>query len=72
VFYDRVDQATVRHLGATELRAAIKGATKRESDDAWTWSRKNSAIDISPLVAATVAVWGFDLEWDAGGDLEIF
>jgi hypothetical protein len=72
VFYDRVDQATVRHLGATELRAAIKGATKRESDDAWTWSRKNSAIDISPLVAATLALYGFDLAWDAGGEIEIF
>jgi hypothetical protein len=26
--------------------------------DAWAWSRKNSATDISPLVASTLALWG--------------
>lgn len=66
VFFDMVDEQRLRHLGAAELRAAIKGATKREFDDGWTWSRKNSAIDISPLVAVTLALYGFDLEWDVG------
>jgi len=26
-------------------------------DGAWAWSRKNSMADISPLVAATLALW---------------
>jgi hypothetical protein len=25
--------------------------------DAWAWSRKSSAVDISPLVSATLALW---------------
>jgi hypothetical protein len=27
--------------------------------DAWLWSRKNSTVNIAPLVAATLAVWAF-------------
>jgi hypothetical protein len=56
--YDRVEQNTLRHLGTHELRAAVKGATKRTLGDAWAWSRRNSSVDISPLVAATLALWG--------------
>jgi hypothetical protein len=26
--------------------------------DAWAWSRKSSAVDISPLVACTLALFG--------------
>jgi hypothetical protein len=26
--------------------------------DAWAWTRKAASADISPLVAATLAVWG--------------
>lgn len=60
VLFDMVDEERLRHLGAAELRTALKGATKRELEDGWAWSRKNSAVDISPLVAATVAVWKAD------------
>ena len=43
----------------------MKGATKRPLGDAWAWSRKNSTVDISPLVAATLALWGYS---NAAGD----
>lgn len=56
--FDRVEQKTVRHLGTNELRSAIKGAVKRALGDAWAWSRKNSAVDITSLCAATLALWG--------------
>ena len=46
-----------RHLGTDELAAAVKNAATRPLGDSWAWSRKNSAADISPLVAATLAVW---------------
>jgi hypothetical protein len=36
----------------------LKGATQRPLGDRWAWSRKNSSIDISPLVAVTLALWG--------------
>lgn len=58
MLYDGVEQARIRHLGQTELTAAVKGATKRTLGDAWAWSRKNSGVDISPLVASTLALWG--------------
>lgn len=58
MLYDAVDQDTLRHLGTPELGVAIKGAVKRDLAEAWAWSRKNSSIDISPLVAITLAHWG--------------
>jgi hypothetical protein len=58
MIYDAVAQDTIRHLGTLELSAAIAGAVKRPLGDSWAWSRKNSAIDISPLVAVTLALWG--------------
>lgn len=56
-FFDAVEQATLRHLGGPELAAALKGAAKRPLDEAWAWSRKNSSVDITPLVACTIAHW---------------
>jgi hypothetical protein len=55
---DLVLEDGVRHLGSKELRDAIRGAATRPLGDAWAWSRKSSSVDISPLVAATLAVWG--------------
>lgn len=53
-----VQDDTVRHLGCGDLRDALRGAAKRPLGDAWAWSRKSSAVDISPLVACTLALWG--------------
>lgn len=58
VLFDAVDQGTVRHVGNPDLSAAVKGAVKRPLGEAWAWSRKSSAVDISPLVACTLALWG--------------
>jgi hypothetical protein len=70
---DTIDDERLRHLGSGELVAAIKGATTRTLGDAWAWSRKNSSIDISPLVAFTLALWGAaTLGWDANEDPAIY
>lgn len=58
LLYDLVEQRQVRHLGQPELRAALKGAAQRPLGDAWAWSRRNSSADITPLVSATLALWG--------------
>lgn len=59
IFYDAVvDTGTLRHLGTSELTAAIDGCAKRPLGDAWAWDRKSSTVDISPLVACTLALWG--------------
>ncbi len=57
-FYDDVSQGLVYHLGTQELASAVAGAVKRPLGDAWAWSRKSSTVDISPLVACTLARWG--------------
>lgn len=59
-FIDAVDQDGIRHLGTPELASAIKGAVRRSLGDAFAWSRKGSAVDISPLVACTLALWGVE------------
>lgn len=56
--FDGVERKSLRHLGQPELASAIKGAATRPLSDAWAWSRKNSKLDISPLVACTLAHWG--------------
>lgn len=54
-FYDDAVDHRLRHLGRPELDAAVAGAEKRTVGDAWLWSRKDSSVDISPLVAVTLA-----------------
>jgi hypothetical protein len=54
---DAVSEESVRHLGSVDLWNAIRGAKTRPLGDRWAWSRKNSSVDISPLVAATLALW---------------
>jgi hypothetical protein len=60
-FYDAVmDAKTLRHRRQPELDAALAGAITRDvGDGGRTWGRKASAADISPLVACTLALWGF-------------
>jgi hypothetical protein len=70
LFVDHVGERTLRHLGQTELDAAIRGAKARPLVDRWAWSRTKSTVNISPLVAATLALWSAT-ENDVG-TLEIF
>jgi len=54
-----VSAGGLRHLGDPVFTQAITGAGRRDiGDGLWAWSRKKSA-DICPLVAATLALWGF-------------
>jgi hypothetical protein len=69
---DLVDEQQVRHLGSLELLQAIRGAKTRPLGDSWAWSRKNSAVDISPLVAATLALAGAAALPDDSSSIEIF
>lgn len=51
-----IADGAVHHRGESELLAAAGGASRRPVGDDWKWSRKDSTVDISPLVAATMAV----------------
>jgi hypothetical protein len=57
-FFDACDQQSARHLDQASLNSAIKGAAQRRLGDAWAWSRKSSSVEITPLVACTLAFWG--------------
>jgi hypothetical protein len=68
---DVVEERGLRHLGGENLRSAVKGATKRPiGDGAYGWGRRNSLVDISPLEAGTLALWGYSNE--EKGEVAIF
>lgn len=68
---ERVVGGTVRHLGQKQppLNAAVAGAAITTAGDAWRWSRARSDVDISPLVACTLALWATT---QAGGPAKYF
>lgn len=57
-FYQSVMERTMRHTGQPQMDAALAAASKRSLGDRWAWNRKTAAADITPLVAATLALWG--------------
>jgi hypothetical protein len=61
-FFDMYEAGRLRHLGQNQLTAATEIASKRLIGDggAWGWSRRDAG-DISPLVAGTLAAFGYFL-----------
>ena len=56
--YDGVMEQWLRHTAQPQLTYALSMGRKRALGDAWAWSRKSAASDITPIVAATLALWG--------------
>lgn len=50
---------TIIHLNQAPLTTAVANADKRDLMDLWAWSKALSSSDITPLVAVTLAAWGF-------------
>lgn len=61
-FMDRVDEGKLAHLQQPELAIAVDAARRRKVGDAWAWHRRDTSQDISPLVAATLAIHGLNEE----------
>lgn len=57
-FYDGVMDARVVHIDQPPLSYSVAVARRRPIGDAWGWNRKDGDSDITPLVAATLALWG--------------
>lgn len=57
-FYDAVTARRVRHRPSGLTATALGAATKRSLGDLWLWNRSNAIADITPAVAATLALHG--------------
>jgi phage terminase large subunit-like protein len=57
-FYDATVEDGLRHIDQPQMNVAVSVARKRSLGDAWAWHRKNATSDITPLVAATLALYG--------------
>lgn len=57
MFFDLVAEGRVRHRGQPVLDSAASVARVKPVGDAWVWDRKNTPVDIAPLVAVNAAVW---------------
>jgi terminase large subunit-like protein len=66
LIFDAATQGTLRHLGSPELAQALDGAARKPHGDAWKWSRRSSNVDICPLVAVTLALWGLESQPKGG------
>lgn len=49
---------TVRHIDQPQLNVALSVARKRPLGSGWAWNRKDPTSDITPIVSATLALWG--------------
>jgi len=56
--FDAVVQGSLRYVPRPALDAAVAGAAKRPLGDSWAWARRGLSVDISPLVAVSLARWG--------------
>jgi hypothetical protein len=57
-----------RHRGDLIVSAALESAVRRDiGDGGWGWARKRTDADITPIVALTLADWGWSRFGNAGG-----
>jgi len=57
-FLEAVLEQKFFHRGDPRLTTAVEGARQRPIGERWGWDRKSPTIDVSPLVAASLALWG--------------
>jgi hypothetical protein len=69
VFVDAVHDGRLIHHAQAPLDDALAGAARRWFGDAWAWSRLRSDVDITPLVAATLAVYGVIVRSPGPGEI---
>lgn len=57
-FFDGVMDGSLKHMGQVQLDVALSVARKRPLGAGWAWNRKDAESDITPIVSATLALWG--------------
>jgi hypothetical protein len=56
-FVDAVRAGVLRHTGQEQLTAAIRHGEQRRLGGATAWERRGAPVDVSPALAAEIAVW---------------
>lgn len=71
MFYDGVAGVLpdVWQVPDDDTTDAVAGATKRQLGDGWAWDRRSVSVNICPLVARSIALWGLGTPrvWTRGG-----
>lgn len=67
-FVRELNAGRLRHYGQVSLTAALDGATWRVLEGARLWGRKASASDLTPAVAAALALHYYDTVVAVSGD----
>jgi hypothetical protein len=57
-FHDAIADATLKHRNSAPLTASVAGAVRRQLAQSWAFDRRRAISDSSPLMAATLALWG--------------
>ena len=57
--FDAVQNKEIRHLGQPELDEAVTGTQLRTLAGGFAWDLRKPLSDITPLVAVTLACWGY-------------
>lgn len=57
-FYDDITNRAMTHRNQEVLNASVAGAIRRKLGDNYAWDRRNSDVDITPLMAVTLAAYG--------------
>lgn len=71
-FERAVREGRLVHLGQPPLDAAVASAAVRPVGDAWIWTRARSQVDVSPLLAVTLALWASGGRDSAPRKVELF
>jgi len=67
--YDGIADQKIKIRRHPALDLASAAARKRQIGDSWTWGRKDSAEDVSPLLAVTIA---FDAAQGLSGESDVW
>lgn len=67
-FVRELKEGRLRHSNQVSLNSALRGATWRITEGARLWGRKASSSDLSPAVAAALALHNYDTEIALTGD----
>jgi hypothetical protein len=59
--FDAVRNGEFAHIGQPVLSEAVLSARQRQVGDVWLWARGKGGVDVSPLVAVTLAARAFQV-----------